>query len=248
MYKRAGYSARFELYILNEILSITEVNMKSYKVEYSLNDNTYAWSNVKAVSESHARRKLERLVEKFYPEYKCQVLSCTLSESTKIRPGTQFICEHTTYMWDKPLTEGLWEVTDLESNTKHIATIDEDGNISDISPEPIEPGVDYGMATILNSLITDEYEAIEGYNSAIVTAQQEGLTDVVKILTDIQAEEQLHVGQLQRAMELFDPNARKVEQGVQEAEEQLSDDVDSEDIDGFINAYENYMKEGDTNA
>lgn len=132
--------------------------------------------------------------------------------------------------------------------------------------KPIETGAALGMATVLSDLIKDEYEAIDGYNTAIATAKAEGFGDMIKVLTDIQAEENIHIGQLQELMKMVDPNASKIEDGTVEAEEILSnpsvnedddfnfesidesfdvfeDDIADEDVDVAIKAVEEAMKE-----
>ena len=91
--------------------------------------------------------------------------------------------------------------------------------------EPIENGPKVGMASIISDLIKDEYEAIDGYNAAIATAEAEGFEDAIKVLTEIQAEENIHIGQLQEVMKLFDPNADKVEDGQAEGAEQLANPI-----------------------
>lgn len=96
--------------------------------------------------------------------------------------------------------------------------------------EPIENGPKVGMASIISDLIKDEYEAIDGYNAAIATAEAEGFEDAIKVLTEIQAEENIHIGQLQEVMKLFDPNADKVEDGQAEGAEQLANPI-ATDID-----------------
>ena len=88
--------------------------------------------------------------------------------------------------------------------------------------QPIETGAAVGMAAIISDLIKDEYEAIDGYNSAIATAEAEGFGDMVRVLTEIQAEENLHIGQLQTLMNMVDPNAHLVDDGQQEGIEQLA--------------------------
>ena len=103
-------------------------------------------------------------------------------------------------------------------------------NESAMGAQPIEAGAAVGMASVINDLIKDEYEAIDGYNSAIATAQAEGFEDAVKLLTDIQAEENLHVGQLQEVMKLFDPNADKVEDGQAEGAEQIANPLGDDDL------------------
>ena len=45
---------------------------------------------------------------------------------------------------------------------------------------------------------------------------------MVNVLTEIQAEENIHIGQLQELMKLVDPNASKIEDGQVEGEEQLA--------------------------
>lgn len=103
--------------------------------------------------------------------------------------------------------------------------------------QPIETGAAVGMASVINNLIKDEYEAIEGYNSAIATAEAEGFGDMVNVLAEIQAEENLHIGQLQAVMNTIDPNAHLVNDGQQEGVKQLAgieDNVEeslTEDLD-----------------
>lgn len=120
--------------------------------------------------------------------------------------------EHTTYADDR---ENKWNIKNLDESLTEA--------------EPIETGAAVGMATVVGDLIKDEYEAIEGYNSAIATAESEGFEDAVKVLTEIQAEEHLHVGQLLEVMKLFDPNAEKVEDGQIEGAEQLGELVPTEE-------------------
>ena len=112
-------------------------------------------------------------------------------------------------------------------NEKHYASSNgvEALGESATDAEPIETGAAVGVASVLNGLIIDEYEAIEGYNTAIVNAEAEGYGDMVKVLTDIQAEENIHVGQLQELMKMVDPNASKAAEGEQEAAEQMNDET-----------------------
>ena len=109
--------------------------------------------------------------------------------------------------------------------------ISEDVSIStdETEEKTIEPE-NNGISMIINNLIKDEYEAIDAYNSAITTFKSIGNSDdAISVLYDIVAEENIHVGQLQRLMELFDPNADKVSDGVEEASEQIENDLDMSD-------------------
>lgn len=124
--------------------------------------------------------------------------------------------------------QDLW-IDRMESVAKSVGfeetdTLDE--SVTDA--RPIETGAAIGMATIIGDLIKDEYEAIEGYNSAIATAEAHGYGVAVNVLTEIQAEENIHVGQLLEVMKIFDPNADKVEDGQAEGAEQLSNPLGSE--------------------
>lgn len=92
-------------------------------------------------------------------------------------------------------------------------------------PHSIEAGPTVGMAQLLSDLIKDEYEAIDGYNSVIATADAEGYDDMIDVLTDVQAEENVHIGQLQELRKMVDPNAHMVEDGEEEAEEELSNPI-----------------------
>lgn len=106
---------------------------------------------------------------------------------------------------------------DAKNLTEDIDVVSEEP-----SAAPIEEGPQAGLASVVNSLIVDEYEAIDGYTSAIATARAEGYEDVAKVLEDISSEESVHVGQLQEIMKLFDPGAVKVDDGAAEAAEQLN--------------------------
>lgn len=92
---------------------------------------------------------------------------------------------------------------------------------TETTPETPAIGPELGIAGIINSLIIDEFEAIDGYNSAIATAEEEGMTDIVNVLKDIANEENLHVGQLQTCLTKVSPNAQSIDDGQVEAQQQL---------------------------
>lgn len=128
--------------------------------------------------------------------------------------------------------------------TKEVRVVYEDGSTYNmkvesldesigeiIDAQPIEDGACVGMASVISDLIKDEYEAIDGYNSAIATAEAEGFGDMVNVLTEIQAEEHLHIGQLQAIMNTIDPNAHLVDDGQQEGIEQLSNPLGGDNLD-----------------
>lgn len=103
----------------------------------------------------------------------------------------------------------------------------EDEHLGEVTTTETTPGTptvgpELGIAGVINSLIIDEFEAIDGYNSAIATAEEEGMTDIVNVLKDIVNEENLHVGQLQTCLTKVSPNAQSIDDGQVEAQQQLN--------------------------
>lgn len=101
----------------------------------------------------------------------------------------------------------------------------------------IEPGKDSAMAEIINKLIIDEWEAISGYNSASVTAQEMGLMDAAELLSDLSKEEVEHVGELQELLKSFDKNTEAIEDGAEEAKDKLDESFSSSEIRSVIKKY-----------
>lgn len=151
----------------------------------------------------------------------------------------QQVTDYVTRKWE----DRQFEITDVEEFIEESLT-ESLGEITDA--QPIETGAAVGMASVISDLIKDEYEAIDGYNSAIATAEAEGFEDMVKVLTEIQAEENLHIGQLQAIMNTLDPNAHLVDDGQQEGIEQLANPLNgveeslTEDLDD-LNEHEQEM-------
>lgn len=100
--------------------------------------------------------------------------------------------------------------------------ITEDSEAGEQVPPAPEIGTESGATTIINELIKSEYDAIDQYNSAIVTLRDEGRQDLVDVLTAIANDENTHVGNLLVAAKLVSPQASSVEDGEGEAEEILA--------------------------
>ena len=93
-------------------------------------------------------------------------------------------------------------------------------------PEGPAEGSDTGVAGELIALINDEWEAIQGYNNAIATLRSviednPVYQDAIKVLEEISAEENAHVGQLQEVLKHISPNAGEIQKGTQEAQSQM---------------------------
>lgn len=98
-------------------------------------------------------------------------------------------------------------------------------SVENTLPGPAE-GPDTGIASELIALINDEWEAIQGYNNAIAALRD--LSDenpfyqsAIKVLEEISAEENVHVGQLQEVLQQISPNAAEIKKGNQEARSQM---------------------------
>ena len=77
---------------------------------------------------------------------------------------------------------------------------------------------------MINALIQDEWQAIQGYNDAIATLSTTDIdTDIINVFKDIANEENIHIGQLQKALEMVSPNVSSIGEGEQEGAEQLEE-------------------------
>jgi hypothetical protein len=99
------------------------------------------------------------------------------------------------------LIDDISEIRDTIVSSGDFA-ITED--LEDNGDTPSTPTTDEnnGITTLLNSLIADEIEAIDGYNGAITTIKSvDGIdlnikNNIIEVLTDIAGEENIHIGQL----------------------------------------------------
>lgn len=90
--------------------------------------------------------------------------------------------------------------------------------------EPTEVQKNNGIADMLNDLIKSEFDAISDYNNAISTIiAEDPESPMIKVFEDILKEENIHVGQLQTALQQVSPAADEIDKGVEEAEEQLGE-------------------------
>lgn len=110
--------------------------------------------------------------------------------------------------FDKPIKE------DLEGEKEELEAIPD---------TPTTPD-EFGAAGLINALIQDEWQAIQGYNDAIATLSTTNIdTDIINIFKDITNEENIHIGQLQKALEMVSPNVSSISEGEQEGAEQLEE-------------------------
>ena len=125
------------------------------------------------------------------------------------------------------------DIEDTETD-KQIEVDVEPELVSEIEIEVDSEQVNNGIASLLNADIIDEFEAIDLYNSHIITIKDlmsrekdeeviESYKKIVEILTDIVSEENIHVGQLQGALSLVSSHALFIKDGEKEAEETIEE-------------------------
>lgn len=85
------------------------------------------------------------------------------------------------------------------------------------------PGPDSAISNMLINAINGEWDTIALYNDLITNLSAQGMNDIVEIITDINNEENIHVGQLQKALEKLSPNASSIKDGEEEASKDLAE-------------------------
>ena len=119
----------------------------------------------------------------------------------------------------KKLTEDVEVEIDAEKESTEPVT--------NADPTP-EMGPELGISDILISAINDEWNTISMYNNMIAQIDAEKYLDMIPVIQDIVAEENVHVGQLQKLLETISSNTQEIEKGELEADEQLSNPVEIE--------------------
>ena len=125
----------------------------------------------------------------------------------------------------QPEAKGDSEKEKLDNYSKEANPEDkdltEDVEVVDKNQTEIDKKV--GLENLLNDLINDENEAINGYNSAIVNFELEGKSDLTDVFRDIIKDEQNHIGNLQKVLNEINPTTiANLEQGQQEAADTLN--------------------------
>lgn len=95
----------------------------------------------------------------------------------------------------------------------------------------LSKGLSDTMKGIISALVKDEWDAYDGYTSAIATFESEGIDeDAINVLKDIANEELIHVGQLQKLLGIADIEIpKKIEDGSEEATDQLNGEEPKEE-------------------
>lgn len=128
---------------------------------------------------------------------------------------------------------GIREIDDgeVETNKKKGMSLIEDLDVDELeaeekatedNPEPPVAGEESAAASIINSLIRDEWLAIEQYNSAMINLKEYNVDEkIIEVLNHIMFDENTHVGNLQEVLALLAPATDKIEKGNEQAEQIL---------------------------
>ncbi len=147
------------------------------------------------------------------------------SEEVKT-PTNEALFDDEDFTFEPAGTEIGLEVSDVDDEYGDF-DIDKFGNHDEGHEDTLsapETGPASGISSVINALIIDEWEAIENYNSAIISARDCGYDDIVEVLTGIQNEENKHVGELQECLKKLTPSAEKITDGAEEAVKEMEDD------------------------
>lgn len=92
---------------------------------------------------------------------------------------------------------------------------------------------DTGVAQLLIDAINGEWDTIKLYNDIVTNLEEYGYKDISDVIKDIVIEENIHIGQLQKALETISPNVSSIEDGVKEAEGQLTDTTEANTLNSY---------------
>lgn len=136
------------------------------------------------------------------------------------------------YLSDAKATESLKEdVTDV---------------VTDTLSGPTE-GPESGLSALLNEAVQDEFKTIQMYNDIAVSARAEGFEDIATVVDEINTEENKHVGQLQELLKTVSPNAKAIDTGEIEGQQQIGEvtDIVEEDLNNSNSSPNNNIEEDD---
>jgi hypothetical protein len=114
------------------------------------------------------------------------------------------------------------EIKDINEDVEDPSTVKEDA-VEESERVP-QTGEEVGLSNMIIQEINGEWETIQHYNDLITLMRSQGYDDMVDVISDIVAEENTHIGQLQKCLQVISPNVSKIEAGETEAMEQLSNE------------------------
>lgn len=112
------------------------------------------------------------------------------------------------------------EIKDINEDVENPVAVKEDA-VEESERVP-QTGEEVGLSNFIIQEINGEWETIQHYNDLIALMRAQGYDDMVDVISDIVAEENTHIGQLQKCLQVISPNVSKIDAGETEAIEQLA--------------------------
>lgn len=137
------------------------------------------------------------------------------NDSVKMRvEGNSFLHEKLT------ISEDLFDDVELPAASPD-PEIPEVAVESEPSKETPDQGPEFGIADLLNNLISSNWNLNSSYSELIVNAESNNMSDIANIVKDISAEVNNHIGKLQAALSTICPSVENISVGEEEATQQL---------------------------
>lgn len=144
----------------------------------------------------------------------------------KIKRLSDLISKYTLPLAERIIAQAEDAYRDMnEGCSKKKKKLEEDLENSEGKEIPSAPkGDNTGIANLINALIKDEWDAIDGYQTAIATLRSlDGDNgDAILVFQEIANDEYSHIGNLQKILDKFAPQVSTIANGAKEAEETIA--------------------------
>ena len=81
---------------------------------------------------------------------------------------------------------------------------------------------EFQASNLISALIKTEWDSVDLYNSILLTATNDGLSDVVAVLNDIVSNHYVHIGQLEGLLGMVNDNVDSIEDGQEMVDDLIS--------------------------
>lgn len=122
------------------------------------------------------------------------------------------------------IDEDLFDIVELPQAdpTPDLPVVETD---SEPSKEVANQGPEFGVADLLNNLISSNWDLNSSYNELIVNAEANSMNDIADVVKGISADINNHIGKLQAALSTICPSVENISVGEEEAAQQLEPSV-----------------------
>jgi len=90
---------------------------------------------------------------------------------------------------------------------------DENMPVEEVAPAPSENEALMAVNSMVSNLIQNKWQAIDLINGNIAAMQQYDRPDVIAVLSDMISDNYIHIGQLEKILEMGAPGASNIEAG-----------------------------------